>query len=173
MTNLSTEALKRFEESDPIEYARLSLTVDYFDIVYEAFERSFDKYQQAENSERKKLAEETLKLGEEVREVDTEIKLILKEAQLKYGDFKIIDQATKSPESPVAELSRLLIENFEVCNAFGTVNSEEIANIVGRKLSTHKINKAVLANFDGVKFRKQNGGYTYTLRRRDTVNFND
>ena len=89
------------------------------------------------------------------------------------ADFEQIDKATKETESPEAELSRLLTENYEITSSFGSINSEEIANLIGRKLSTPKIHKAILKNFDGIKFRKQNGGFTYTLRRRNTVNFND
>jgi hypothetical protein len=107
-------------------------------------------------------------LNERIK-VREEIESILKEIKFKYGDFDVIDNATDKTESPVAEVSRLLIDNFELTNSFNNVNSQEIANLIGRKLSTPKIHKAILKNFDGVRFRKQNGGYTYTLRRRDTT----
>jgi hypothetical protein len=84
-------------------------------------------------------------------------------------EFNQIDSHTDKPESPVAEVSRLLTENFEVSNTFGNVNSRAIANIIGKKLKTNRMHEAILKNFDGVRFRRQNGGFTYTLRRRDTT----
>jgi hypothetical protein len=89
------------------------------------------------------------------------------------GEFITVDEFTETNDSPVAEVSRLLLDNFEITNTFSCINSGVIGNLINRKLSTPKIHKAVLENFEGVKFRRQNNGYTYTLRRRDTANLKE
>jgi hypothetical protein len=99
-------------------------------------------------------------------------KLTSNSARVKFNwskEFNQIDSHTDKPESPVAEVSRLLLDNFEITNTFSTIDLDLIANLIDRKLSTPKIHKAVLDNFEGVKFRKQNGGFIYTLRQRNTA----
>lgn len=75
-----------------------------------------------------------------------------------------IDSHTEKNVSPIAQSSRLLNESFELTSTFGTVNSKVISNILDTSLSTDKIHRAVLDNFDGVRFRRQKGGFVYTLR---------
>lgn len=85
------------------------------------------------------------------------LKLILK-------DPDIIDSHTKNVDSPVPEISRILKNDFKISNVFCGVNSKSLIDYLGTSLSVNRIHEVVLNNFDGVKFRKQNGGFAYTLK---------
>lgn len=171
--DLKIEAFEKLNAESPIKYERLKIAFDYHHNLLDLIEYNIEEVKKSTGSEKKELTFRTLELNRERKGVEREINSILKEMKFKYSDFEVIDEATEIVESPVAEVSMLLTENFEVCNAFGNVNSTVIANIIGRKLSTKQMHKAVLDNFNGVRFRKQNGGYTYTLRHRNTLNLND
>lgn len=76
----------------------------------------------------------------------------------------VIDSHTEKTISPMAEAGRLLKKNFQVSSVFSGVNSKSLIDYLGTSLSVNKIHELVLNNFDGVQYRKQNGGFAYTLR---------
>ena len=79
-------------------------------------------------------------------------------------DPNIIDSHTKNVDSPIAEVSRILKNDFKISSVFCGINSEVLTNYLDTSLSTNKLHQIVINNFDGVKFRRQNGGFAYTLR---------
>ncbi len=163
---ITKEIIERLEREDLETANRLNDLLDLESILDAKCRENYEKFENANSTvEKDELCYIGLVLIREYRGVEKDIENLCKDIYFNYASYKIIDRPTQKINSPVAEASRILTENFEVTSSFGSVNSKVLSSILNTSLSTAKIHKAVLDNFDGVKFRKQKRGYTYTLRR--------